>query len=478
MDTAREELVRPSVAPATQPRASIQVDASHIQPMYEHRLLAVDLPTVISIAMARNIDIQEAKQHVEASAGELGANVGSIFPSFTPNFTSLSIEGALSSVNNVALATFSHTYPAAVIQWVINPGAVAYNIIASKRRLEAAQEQDLATLLETTRLAAVQYYDTVLGQAKISVAQRSLKDAEELVRIERLRVKTGNALPADQLRAEAALAQRQINLLTALNGFYNASVALTVTLQLDPTVMLAPKAGAMQQTALVSEDLSIDEMLVTAVQYRPDLEAVRKLAEAAEADKGSTIWGGLGPQIQASRTYARPPPAFGYPPGGAAFTKDTLYRQSKYQGSAGFNWSLATLGRIKTAAANVNIAALEVDRQLEQVQSAVVTTHQASILAKESIPLARQQVKSAEEALRLTQKNLLAGTSLLVDVLVAQDAADQARLQYATAVVQFNQSQVNLLATLGLIDEANVTATSPAERPAAQPAAADAASSK
>jgi multidrug efflux system outer membrane protein len=456
MDTSREELVRPSVAPLIQPKASLDVDASQIQPMYEHRMLAVDLPTVIGVAMARNIDIQEAMQHVEASRGDLDANVAMVFPSFTPNITTLGIQGALSNVSNLALAAFSHTYPAAVLQWVINPGLVAYDIVASKRRLEASEHQDQATVLETTRLGAVQYYDLVLGQAKVTVAQRALKEAEELLRIERLKVKAGTALPADELRAEAALAQRRLNLLTALNAFYNASVALTVTLQLEPTVMLAPKAGAMQQTALVREDLPIDEMLVIAVRYRPDLQAVRTLLEAAEADKGATIWGGLGPQLQATRVYAPPPPATGYPPAGAALTKDTMYRQPKYQATGGFNWSLATFGRIRSAAANVNVASLEVDRQLEQVQAVVVTTHQAVLVAKKAVPIAKQQVTSAEEALRLTQKNLLAGTGLLVEVLQAQDAADQARLQYATTFVQYNQSQVNLLAALGLIDQTNM----------------------
>lgn len=469
LDTSREELAHPSVAPATQPKASLKVDATQIRPMYERRMLAVDLPTVISIASARNIDIQEAQQRVEASQGEFDASVAMIFPSITPNITTLGIQGALSNASSLALATFSHTYPAAVIQWVINPGLVAYDIIASKRRLEASEQQDQAVVLETMRVAAVQYYDIVLAQAQVAVAQRAMQEAEELLRIERLKLRAGTGLPADELRAEAALAGRQQDLLTALNGFYNASVALTVTLRLDPTIMLAPKAGAMKLTALVREDFPIDEMLVTAVYYRPDLEAVRTLLEAAEADKGATIWGGLGPQMQASRTYAPPAPAVGYPPGGAALTKDTMYRQPKYLATGGFNWSLATFGRIRTAAANVNIASLELDRQLEQVQAAVVTTHQASVLAKKAIPIAQQQVKSAEEALRLTQKSLLAGTGLLIDVLQAQDAADQARLRYATTLVQYNRSQINLLAALGLMDEANIVAASAAGRSTSGP---------
>lgn len=452
----KAELIRPSVSPATQPTASLKVDASHIQPMYEHRLLAIDLPTVIQVALARNVDIREAQQRVEASRGELDASIGMIFPSISPQITTLGIQGALSNVTNLALASFSHTFPAVVVQWVINPGQVAYNVIASKRRLEASEQQDQAVVLDTTRLAAFHYYELVLAQARVAVAQRAMHEAEELLRIERLRVKAGAGLPADQLRAEATLAGRKQDLLVALNGFYNASVTLTATLQLDPTIMLAPKAGAMAQTALVREDLPIDDMLAIAVQYRPDLEAARSLLEAADADKGATVWGGLGPQITASRTFAPPPPAVGYPPAGAILTKDTLYRQPNYQATAGFNWSLATFGRIRAAAAHVNIATLDLDRQLEQVQTSVVAAHQASVLAKKAVPIARQQVKAAEEALRLTQQNIVAGTGLLIDVLQAQDAADQARLRNATAVVQYNQAQINLLAVMGLLFVENI----------------------
>jgi outer membrane protein TolC len=455
-DTPSQELSHPFVAPATQPTASLKVDTSRISAMYDHRLLAVDLPTVVHVATTRNIDIKQAQKSIEASRGAFESSVGAIFPSLTPNATALGIQGALSTPSSLALATFTHFFPAAAIEWVINPGQVAYNVVASKRRLEASEQQDQAVVLETTRLAAVQYYDLVLNQAQVSVAWRAIKEAEELLRIERLRLKTGTGLPADELRAEAARAGKQQDLLTALNGFYDASIALTVTLHLDPTVMLVPRAGTMKQSTLIREDLPIDEMLVMAVRSRPDIEAVRAELAAAEADKGATLWGGLGPQVEAKGILATRPPA--------GRLVDTEYRQPIYTATGGFNWSLATFGRIKTAAANANIAALNVDRRLDEVQAAVVSAHQASLTAAKLIPKARQEVTAAEEALRLTQKNLQAGTGLTIDVLQAQDAADQARLRYATAVVRYNQSQINLLAALGLIDQANVVAPPPAAR--------------
>ena len=440
----------PSVAPATQPTTALKIDQSQIRPMYDHRMLATDLATTVRVATARNVDIQTAQERIAAARGEYEASIGMIFPSLTPNITALGLEGAVATLAGLAVQGFNHVFPIAVLQWIINPGQVAYNLIASKRRLEATDQEDLAVIQETTRAAAVQYYDVVLAQAQVGVARRSLQEAEELLRIERLRTKAGTGLPVDELRAEAALAVRRQNVLTALNAFYTASVALTVTLHLDPTVMLVPRAGSVKQRTLVREDLSIDQMLFTAAFYRPDLEAIRTLVAAADADKGATIWGGLGPQVLASRTFTTRPPA--------RVISDTEYRQQTYVVNGGFNWSLASFGRIRTAAANARIAGLDVERQLDLVQASVVTAHQTGLTAKRTIPIAQEEVTSAEEALRLTRKNLETGTGLTIDVLIAQDAADQARLRHATTVIRYNQAEVNLLAALGLIDQLSVAA--------------------
>jgi outer membrane protein TolC len=174
---------------------------------------------------------------------------------------------------------------------------------------------------------------------------------------------------------------------------------------------------------------------------------------AAQADEGAAVWGGLGPQIHVAQTFAPPPPT--------RAAVDTLYRQPKYLVTGGFDWSAATFGRIKSAIANVELAGLDLDHQLDQVRAAVISAHQASLTAAKLIPIAAQQVTSAEEALRLTQEDLKAGTGLTIDVLQAERAADRARLRYATALVRYNQSQINLLAALGLIEGGSTPAPTP-----------------
>src|SRR6266852_6720091 len=78
-------------------------------------------------------------------------------------------------------------------------------------------------------------------------------------------------------------------------------------------------------------------------------------------------------------------------------------------------------GQVKTAKANERDAVLEVERRFEQVRAQVVRSAQDSATNAKIIPIAKQQVTAAEEALRLAQRNLGVGTALTVDVLQAAD---------------------------------------------------------
>jgi outer membrane protein TolC len=438
--------VLPSVAPATQPSASLDMKSEAIGPMYRE-LLAVDLSAVVRVAMARNLDILQARQRVEASKGRYESSVEAIFPVIAPSVAYQHLEGVNPNANGtLALTNFNDFLPAISVQWILNPGRVVYDIIASKRRMEASEHQERSVTLETARTAALRYYDLVAAQAQLGVARQGVAEAAELLRITHLKVKTGTGLPTDELRAEANLAGLQQDVVVALNQFYQSSVALTLTLHLDPVVTLVPNPGPIRQTTLVRDDLPIDNLLAMAVQYRPDLEAVRSLLRAAKSDSGATVWGGLGPQLQAGYT-------FGGLQGRAAGRSFGMHEQQKAGIGASFAFGLSTFGQVKTASANEKSAEIDVRRQLDEVRAAVVSAQQASDANSKLIPIARRQLDAAESALQLTQTNLKSGTMLTIDVLEAQAASDLARLRYVNAVIHYNQSQVNLLAALGLIDE-------------------------
>ena len=440
----------PRLEPATQLAVSLDLNPSQIRPMYQE-LLAIDLPTVERVAAAGNLDIRRARQRVEANRGRYESNVEAIFPIIAPSIAYSHFQGVGQNANGTLTPPihFDNLLPALSIQWILNPGTVVYDIIASKRRLEASDRQEQSVALETVRTAAVQYYELVLARVRLAVAQEAVNEARELLRLTQIRVTAGTGLPADELRAQASLAAFEQDVVLALNNFYQASVDLTLTLHLNPAVTLVPGPRQVRQVTLVSEELSVGELLAAASKYRPDLQAVRSLLLASQADTGATVWGGIGPQLQAAYTVGG---LKTYWPGGNYDWKE----QQKAGVGAGLALGPATFGNLKTAQANEQVAGIDVQRQTDLVRAAVVVAQQASAANAKLIPVAREQLDSAQEALRLTQANLKAGTALLVDVLQAQNAVEDGRLRYITAVVRYNQSQVNLLAAVGLLDVASL----------------------
>src|ERR1051325_2089903 len=142
-----------------------------------------------------------------------------------------------------------------------------------------------------------------MAQARVATAQQAVTEADELLRIQQLKARAGAGLAADEMRAKAALAARQQDLSIALNGFYQASIALSLSFRLDATTTLIPSAQSIPQTMLVRADLPIGSMLDSAIANRPDLKAVRTLVEAAAADRGGVTWGSISPQVQAGYQY-------------------------------------------------------------------------------------------------------------------------------------------------------------------------------
>src|SRR4051794_35980483 len=164
---------RPSVAPATRPAGEmLEMGEGRAKPMYRE-LLAVDLPTIVRVARSDSLDVRQAQLRVKAAAGHYESSVGAIFPVVSPGISFEHVQGNVRAVNGPLLgADFTSFAPAALVQWVLNPGKVYYDVVAARRRLEASEHDERHVVQETIRASAIQYYDLVLAQARLSVAQR------------------------------------------------------------------------------------------------------------------------------------------------------------------------------------------------------------------------------------------------------------------------------------------------------------------
>ena len=195
-------------------------------------------------------------------------------------------------------------------------------------------------------------------------------------------------------------------------------------------------------------------MLALAVQWRPDLQSVSILLAAARDDTNAIIWGAATPNLLAT-----------YQAGwmGSRTQTQTFNPRPQEPSSMNIGWVFnpTIFGRVKTSNAVTQIAVLDAERLLEAIKEQVIVAVQDSKTFAQLIPIAEKQERAAQDALRVTRENFQAGTGLFLDVLQTQDAVSLARLRHASAITNYNKSQVNLLGALGLLDPTNVDPSTP-----------------
>src|SRR4029078_5913715 len=106
---------------------TLQLDGVEIRPMYRE-LLAVDLPTITRVALSKNLDIEQARERVEAGRGRDEASVQALLPVVSPNFGFTHFEGANQNADgSLVFTNFNNVLPAVTLQWLVNPGRSYYD---------------------------------------------------------------------------------------------------------------------------------------------------------------------------------------------------------------------------------------------------------------------------------------------------------------------------------------------------------------
>ena len=149
--------------------------------------------------------------------------------------------------------------------------------IVAKRNLESSELRVRESLVQTTAAVKQAYWTFKATLANVTLQQRSLELAEELVRQNTARVDVGQMPPLDRLQSEAEVAQRRENLIRAKSTAGDAEDQLR-RLIMDPAdagfwrVHLDPT----DEPALGSVLPDVDAVAAGSFDARFDLERARK----------------------------------------------------------------------------------------------------------------------------------------------------------------------------------------------------------
>jgi outer membrane protein TolC len=115
---------------------------------------------------------------------------------------------------------------------------------------------------------------------------------------------------------------------------------------------------------------------------------------------------------------------------------------------------------MKAAKVDARNAELEIKKQLIAVDKEVRSSFLKSSLAKQTIAETETQVDSAVEELRSARKRYELGLGTQLDVLTGQRDLTQAQINQATATIRYNNSQVELVHSIGMVSIQSLNAGS------------------
>lgn len=305
------------------------------------------------------------------------------------------------------------------------------------------------------------YWRLVEAREQLSVAEESLRLAEELHDMNKIQVEVGTMAPLETVQSEAGVARARNTIISRRAAVQDREDELRRLLNLDQGEMWSVPIMPVTEAEVAHEDISVDASIEKALASRADIRRKRLEIENAALDaKVAKI--DTRPQLDADATYGfngiggrRLDLNTGIiDPGGFS---DAL---NQVLGGNFEGWAVSlTFGYpLRNTAAKARYAAAElaVDRanvELRDLELEAVTAVRRLVRAVET---AAEQIESARVSSRLERKNLEAeqkryenGLSTSFRVLQIQEDLAEARSAEVSAVVGYRQALVNLFQATG-----------------------------
>jgi outer membrane protein TolC len=320
------------------------------------------------------------------------------------------------------------------------------------RRLTEAEAAAASAVRNNVQLDAVStYLDLLAIHAALAINADTLGRALQMLNRAEAADEAGlNKTKGDVPRARTEVAARRQERLD-LEGRAGAVAArLARVLLLRPTVFLVPADPAVVPLILVPAEYSLDDLVQIGVANRPEVKAIRATFAAAQQRLAQARYGPLFPKVLVDYQVG----SFG---GGV--NSDLSNFNSRGDLTAAAYWEVRNLGlgncaQVRERQAGLEGVAYQIRDVESQVGNEVVESARLCAARFASLRDAQDGVRQAVELYRRLDETSfgMIGPRAQYDALeplLAIQALNSARVQYLTAVIEFNRAQFRLYTALG-----------------------------
>ena len=426
------------------------------------------LQAAITIALRQQPQIYIARTQITQASGQKLQAQSQYYPTLTPRYQfqsrrqtflglSTNTVTAPTTTSPISTVTQTTTNQAALVQGgglsvslnqnLFDGGAREAANSQARRAVDAADFGSLNTRQATILTVTQDYYQILLAQDLVKVAQAQVVRYQQAVELAQAQIAAGTLAAKNVYQAQSDLANAQVTLLQNQNQRQLASAALKNALgvatsaPVDPAPLSA--ADQLPPLPLPGPALTVDAALTTAYAYRPDLRQQQAIVESqnaalqlAKRQAGLTVRGDYALTYQATNDL------------GARGTDSQILLTGSYP--------LFDAGNVR-GAVRIGEAQRDLARnQLEQIRQQVRQDVESAVGTRATN---LQEAQLAQAAITAAQVNFDAaiaarreGIGTLLDITIAQATLTQAQNQYVTAIYNFYTADAQLQRALGQND--------------------------
>lgn len=391
---------------------------------------AITLSEAVKIAMEKNHDVLSAREELVKAEGLVKVARGSFYP----------------SVSAGAEATTREETPVRQDSELYGADLTLEQTIYEGGRLRAYRAQaDYNTLVALNSLSSVEqqvayqvyegFYSILHGEENVKTAEEALAYAENYALEMRKRREVGLATDLEVTRAEQLLVTSRKELVRAQNELESARLELARLLRLPD----GRKVTADGQLEYVPVDVESRNSVGYALENSPDLEVLRQKVKMQEKNI-DIARSDLRPSVSMSASWQFDDPATGIT--GDRDGDDTW--SVRIRADFPLFDSGITKGKVEQEQATLRQSERSVEKRADELRSGIKTIILELDTAENNVMESIKNLELARESLRLAEVGVREGVGIQLDVLDARRSLTQARLSWASAVMNYELKAAEL----------------------------------
>jgi outer membrane protein TolC len=406
----------------------------------------IDLATTLRLAGARSLDVQIARERLEAAKADATTTTLQFLPWLSAGVNYRQHGGLIQDVSGNVIEADKNSYTAgAAFNLQVDLGDAIYKSLAA-RQARVAAEQGLAVQRQQSALRAVQaYFDLLVSQAIVGASVEALRISREYESQLHRAVDAGIALKGDELRVRVQSQRNQLALQQAVEQRRILGARLAESLRLDPGVELVAQEPELAPLALAQAIETTEAQVSEALSARPEMKEAQALTQVAvESEKGAT-YGPLIPTVFGQAFFGTLGGGKDIGPTNSGASRDFLVAVGWRLGPGG----IFDVGRTHAARARLGEATWNTEKTKDGITRQVVEARTRVLSQQEQLETAKEALTAAEQGLELARGRREFEVGVVLENILAEQDQTRARQDYARAIGEYDKAQYELLRALG-----------------------------